>query len=101
MADRIIARWVKTTDSGSPAELQDERGRVYATVWTNGTWHTWDARGIGGENDSERSVLLAKEQAVAALDRQHRDPRRDWHRWRHWLRVSVDLSPRAAGGRKP
>lgn len=28
-------------------------GRNCATVWRNGTWHTWDRDGVGGENAHE------------------------------------------------
>ena len=37
-----------------------------ATVWGNGTWHTWDSDGVGGENASERTVAEAKRQAMAS-----------------------------------
>jgi hypothetical protein len=39
------------------------RKRVVATVWTNGTWHTWDENGVGGENSNEKTVEEAKRQA--------------------------------------
>lgn len=50
-------RWNLIMPSGKPA----------ATVWDNGTWHTWDTDGVGGENDVEKSIGEAKRQAVAAV----------------------------------
>lgn len=51
-------RWVKMPDDVSDGmvtegerRLLDPRGRNRATVWANGTWHTWDTEGVGGEND--------------------------------------------------
>lgn len=43
-----------------------KKGRVIATAWANGTWHTWDRDGIGGENDREPSLRRAKEIATGA-----------------------------------
>lgn len=42
------------------------RRRSAATVWDNGTWHTWDKDGVGGENDVEKTVALAKIEAAAS-----------------------------------
>jgi hypothetical protein len=39
-------------------------------VWLNGTWHTWDAAGVGGENDRADTVEDAKREAETALVRQ-------------------------------
>jgi hypothetical protein len=41
-----------------------------ATVWGNGTWHTWDEHGTGGENASEFTVEESKAQAEKAVLRQ-------------------------------
>ena len=38
----------------------------FATVWDNGTWHTWDAHGVGGANASSPSVVDAKCDAIGA-----------------------------------
>lgn len=38
----------------------------FATVWDNGTWHTWDADGCGGQNDVAPTVAQAKEDATGA-----------------------------------
>lgn len=43
-----------------------KRGRLVATAWSNGTWHTWDRRGIGGWNASEPDLQRAKEIAAGA-----------------------------------
>ena len=37
-----------------------------ATVWNNGTWHTWDRDGVGGENSKEESVHKAKIESSAS-----------------------------------
>lgn len=42
------------------------RGRAVATVWGNGTWHTWDADGVGGENSQELTVAQAKLEAAGS-----------------------------------
>jgi len=46
------------------------RGTEHATVWLSGTWHTWDANGVGGENDEESDPWIAMQEAEAALVRQ-------------------------------
>ena len=38
----------------------------FATVWDNGTWHTWDADGCGGQNSMAPNVAQAKEDATGA-----------------------------------
>lgn len=43
-----------------------KRGRIVATAWSNGTWHTWDRQGIGGWNASEPDLQRAKEIAAGA-----------------------------------
>lgn len=42
----------------------------WATVWDNGTWHTWDANGVGGENACEDDVESAKAWALKCALRQ-------------------------------
>lgn len=37
-----------------------------ASVWLNGTWHTWNPHGVGGENSSEETVAKAKIEAAAS-----------------------------------
>jgi hypothetical protein len=51
-------------------------GKMAATVWPNGTWHTWDEDGTGGQNSVERGehrMGEAKRQAWASLWEQQ------WH----------------------
>ena len=36
-----------------------------AKVWSNGTWHTFDRNGVGGENWSEPTVKQARVEAAA------------------------------------
>ncbi len=43
--------------------------RSSATIWPNGTWSTWDAGGVGGENDTG-PFDCARRDAEAALVRQ-------------------------------
>lgn len=49
-------------------------GDQFADVWRSffdgATWHTWDTRGVGGENAHALSVDDAKREAEAALVRQ-------------------------------
>lgn len=61
------------------------QGTNLATVWRNGTWHTWDAHGTGGENSHESDVEAAKREAVAALVRQHVSPIQGWAQHKHML----------------
>ena len=51
---------------GDEWRLQVGMVRHVATVWDNGTWHTWDRRGTGGENDVEATVARAKIEAAAS-----------------------------------
>ncbi len=69
--------WVKGPFARDPEvarELRDGRGRVRATVWSNGTWHSWDEDGVGGENDCCTTLIDAMDQAVAAVVRQGWSP---------------------------
>lgn len=50
--------------------LRDGRGRNRANVYANGTWHTWDEHGTGGENSVCATVQDAMDQALAAVVRQ-------------------------------
>lgn len=74
----VTLRWVKTpglVDGYLGAKLEqhdlvltiDGHPRVVANVWSNGIWHTWDHRGAGGENSSEKTVRRAKIEAAAAV----------------------------------
>ena len=47
-----------------------QRGKGRVSVWNNGTWHTWDANGVGGENAREATVEDAKREAENAIVRQ-------------------------------
>lgn len=47
-----------------------QRGKGRASVWKTGSWHTWDTRGVGGENGHEATVEDAMREAEAALIRQ-------------------------------
>lgn len=62
-----IARWV-TSDGVHKLEvaIPGRKVRHVATVWPNGTWHTWDKWGVGGENSAEDTVAEAKVQAAAS-----------------------------------
>ncbi len=46
--------------------LQVGERRYVATVWDNGTWHTWNRNNCGGENAQEKTVELAKIEAAAS-----------------------------------
>jgi hypothetical protein len=43
-----------------------KRWRRVATVWPNGTWHTWDKNGTGGWNDIAPTVGQARLAAAGA-----------------------------------
>lgn len=60
-------------DDQEDAWLLKVRGRTVAHVWKNGTWHTWDADGTGGENSAESDFEKAMEQATEAVRRQKFD----------------------------
>jgi protein gp37 len=63
--------WTETclTDIRGRRELHLKApdGGHAATVWPNGTWHTWDRNGVGGENDTEPTIEQAKAEALAAV----------------------------------
>lgn len=50
--------------------LRLSSGRVVATVWPNGTWHTWGPDGTGGENSREETPEMAAVEAFKAVKRQ-------------------------------
>jgi len=54
-------------------KLVRSQGPCAATVYTNGTWHTWDLLGIGGENAEEPTVDQAMTATLAAVLRQSFD----------------------------
>jgi protein gp37 len=81
--------WTKRLDGSFDAFSSDGagvRGTNLATVWPNGTWHTWDANGIGGENSQTLGVETAKGAALEALQRQHISPIKGWARHKHMLK---------------
>lgn len=64
-------KWVRSlAHAGEAFRLLDGRGRNRATVWTNGTWSTWDEDGVGCQNDCCAKVRDAMDQAIAAVVRQ-------------------------------
>ena len=68
---RLLARWYwRESDQGWHLRVMPW-GRARASVWTNGTWHTWDADSCGGENDvvDARFVDHHEELAYAAKRR--------------------------------
>jgi protein gp37 len=83
-------QWVeghnKRDDGSLDAVFIDGKRRDLATVWPNGTWHTWDANGTGGENSSEVTVELAQAAVLEALQRQHVTPIKGWARHPHMLK---------------
>jgi hypothetical protein len=63
--------WQNTLNvANEAARLIDGHGRIRCTVWSNGVWHTWDERGVGGENACAINVTVAKEEATMAVLRQ-------------------------------
>ena len=38
--------------------------KIFASVYPNGVWHTWDENGVGGENSSCDTVQKAQEEAA-------------------------------------
>ena len=58
--------WELGLDGG----LQVAGQTPWATVWQNGVWHTWDGNGVGGCNSYEKTVELAKAEAMFAAFRQ-------------------------------
>jgi hypothetical protein len=62
--------WVRVGDHW---ELRTPGGRNAATVWDNGTWHTWDRRGVGMENEEASTPERAKWIAYCSVlgQRQH------------------------------
>jgi hypothetical protein len=65
-------KWEREPD-GVGRILRDGQGRNRANVWSNGTWHTWDEAGTGGENgvcEGRYRVIDAMDQAMAAVVRQ-------------------------------
>ena len=54
------------SENGSREFNLTVHGRVVATVCPNGTWHTWDHDGCGGENDVSNSLGQALYEAAGA-----------------------------------
>lgn len=65
--------WSWVRDGRGGWLLLDGRRLLRANVWDNGTWHTYDKDGIGGENDvcvGPHKVQDARDQVMAAVVRQ-------------------------------
>jgi protein gp37 len=94
LGGNCFAPWnVEWRDSGDGSSLA-YFGKIHlATVWRNGTWHTWDANGTGGENAQERTVELAKPEVEKALARQHANPIKGWARHKHMLKDRAGGDP--------
>lgn len=59
--------WHRTSGDGDWQLVAGRKHpRVVATVWNNGTWHTWDRNGVGGENSCESGVVKAMTEAAAS-----------------------------------
>jgi len=64
-----LVRWELGTedDGGFKWELLRADGTSAATVWENGTWHTWDQGGTGGENSAQDTVSNAQMEAMLSV----------------------------------
>lgn len=72
--------------------LRDGRGRNRANVWVNGTWHTWDESGAGGENGAcPDNMQDAMDQVMAAVVRQ------GWTPWKVRYPARVNVTSDARG----
>lgn len=71
---KVGFRWVLEHDlhcNGEAWHFFTPTGHLAGTVWENGTWHTWDETGTGGENGVEDGdVERAKLEVSAAILRQ-------------------------------
>lgn len=67
----MLPHWKPRTSEGRP-HWNCPKAKPYpgATVWDNGYWHTWDAKGVGAENGVDASVEIAQAEAWDALMRQ-------------------------------
>lgn len=68
-----LVKWVvsKIDEADRPTEWhlvvgRGKKPRIVATVWANGTWHTWNRNGSGGENSVEKTARAAKIEAAAS-----------------------------------
>lgn len=83
-------RWVRALNGESGWILRDGRGRNRANVWVNGTWHTWDESGTGGENSSCDSVRDAMDQVIAAVVRQGWTPFKVQYARMSWAELETE-----------
>ena len=76
---RRLVHWELSTDENKKFkwELLRTDGTSAATVWENGTWHTWDQNGTGGENSSRNTVINAKMEALLSAINQGFIPAND------------------------
>lgn len=79
MMDQTLVKWRKLLRwllrwrwDGKLQEWNLRRpfGRSYATVWTNGVWHTWSKNGTGGWNDAVTDSYCSTEDLVEVAKRQ-------------------------------
>jgi hypothetical protein len=63
-----LVRWERVVDIWVLRVRGRECGA--ATVYDNGTWHTWNYDGVGGENSCEETVERAKIEAAASAIQQ-------------------------------
>lgn len=62
---RTSMTWTAQPDGSE--KLMVTKTRHAATVWPNGTWHTWDDDGVGGENGCALTVTQAKQEAEESV----------------------------------
>lgn len=76
VCDLRAFEWKLGESCDAPAwRLVDSTGRPAASVWLNRdlnghNWHTWDVRGIGGENACAETIEKSKDEAEASVVRQ-------------------------------
>jgi hypothetical protein len=71
--------WTEGEAGNHDRDLLTVRGRRAATIYANGTWHTWDRTGVGGENDVATPGEDPKAAVMAALERQAAKDPSLWH----------------------
>jgi len=92
----VFAPWMLTwvgRHHETQSLVSERSGITLANVWPNGTWHTWDRNGIGGENGVSPSVAQARSDALDALSRQQARPIKGWALHRGMLKNRKGSEP--------
>ncbi len=65
-----LVKWVENGSGAWELKVKGKKEYTAAVVYPSGVWHTFNKRGVGGENWKEETVRQAKVEAAASAIQQ-------------------------------